>query len=158
MAEDNTRTYERDGIRLKFDFDAFTIAFISRAKLNKKKIGEYEAMMADSVSVTASTVHAWRMRKNAPGDLEIVGLIADFMNADADNFLLQEEDKDMGKLTESQRGAVARVYSAITDFLFMLNNTDGCVWHAYSVPPGSPCSTGSRSGTLLPLPPLRQKP
>jgi len=141
MTDANTRTYEADGKRLRFSFDAFGIAFKSRAKLNRKTIGEYETMLAEAVSVSPATVHAWRMRKNAPSDIDLVGEIAAFMKAEAKNFLIPlKGDNDMRVLSDCERTAVARVYSAITDFLFMLDSTDGCVWKSYTVPEGSLCS------------------
>lgn len=141
MPDTRTRMYEIDGDKLRFDFDAFGIAFKSRAKLNKKKVVEYEEMLADAVSVSPATVHAWRMRKNAPGDIALVKKVALFMGANPESFLIQlKGDGDMSKLSDCERAAVARVYSAITDFLYMLDSTDGCVWKSYKVPPCSPYS------------------
>ena len=141
MTDARTQTYEVDGDTFRFDFDAFAIAFSSRAKLGRKKIAEYEGMLADAVSVSPATVHAWRMRKNAPGDIDLVRKVEAFMSAEPDAFLAPlKGDDDMNKLSDCERAAVSRVYSAITDFLFMLNNTDGCVWKSYKVPEGSPYS------------------
>lgn len=139
MPGTRTRTYDISGNKYRFDFYAFGIAFRSRAKQKKMKYTEYETMLANAIPVSPATVHAWRMRKNAPGDIDLVRKVAAIMDAGVENFLIRlEGENEMAKLTESERAAVSRVYSAITDFLFMLDNTDGCVWKSYKVPMGSP--------------------
>lgn len=81
---------------------------------------------------------AWRYGNNAPGGIEIVSGLARAMGDEMSMFLIEEEGCGTMRLTKAERNAVMRVYAAVSDFLYMLDHTDGCVWKAYRVFLGSP--------------------
>ena len=138
MATRRTKTYTLEGKRYLFDNRVFDNMFRHRAKRAQMRLIAYAEVFATEIGVSRKTVDAWRYSQNAPMDYEIVVSIAKALGISSKALLTEVEAGNMTKLTPNQLEAVARVYSEVTDFLRMLDMTDGCVWKAYSIQPGSP--------------------
>lgn len=53
-------------------------------------------------------------------------------------YLLKEEaGEDMDKFTDAQRASVSRIYQAVSNFVYMFEQTDSCARKDYEVPAGS---------------------
>ncbi|MBQ9042129.1 MAG: hypothetical protein IJ111_04870 [Eggerthellaceae bacterium] len=138
MGVSGTRAYEIGGKRYRFDHHTFNRAFKRRAKEGGRSLEQYAGDIGEAVHVSEKAVKAWRYGNNAPGGIEIVDVLAHAMGVEKGAFLIGEEGCEMKRLTEAEHGAVMRVYAAVSDFMYMLDHTDGCVWKGYRVFPGSP--------------------
>lgn len=138
MGNKSTQHYEVDGALKDFDFMVFKAAFnakLKKGKLNKTKL---EEALAQAANVEASTVHNWRGRRNAPSSLDIICLVATFLEVAPEDLLIDHKEQAMEKLTGSQRNAVANVYRDIEDYLYLFTKSDGFVWRDYRIDSGSP--------------------
>lgn len=95
-------------------------------------------LLGEAVFVSPKTVNAWRYGQNSPGDAMLVESLSAQLGEDVRTFLVEEEEGEMRKFDERQKDAALRVYAAVSDFLYMLDQTDGCVWKGYRIAPGSP--------------------
>ena len=138
MGATNTKTYEIDGRRYGFDHLTFDRAFRRCAKEKLRNLGQFARDVGGKVHASDKAVNAWRYGDNAPSDLEIIRDLADIVGVELGALLFEKECDDMTRLTEEERQAIIRVYREVSDFLYMLDRTDGCVWKSYKVVPGSP--------------------
>ena len=92
MKNKTMRTFVIDGKEMQFNLTFFNSIFKTKAKQEKKGIGEYEEALAEAIFVEKSTVHAWRNRVNGPSDIDKVQQIADFFGLNVADFLVEVED------------------------------------------------------------------
>ena len=138
MGKKDTQRYEVDGVPKEFDFMVFRAAFDARLRRDKLKKAELEERLARAACVEPSTVHNWRGRRNSPSSLDIVRLVAAFLELAPEDLLTNHKEQAMEKLTDSQRNAVANVYRDIEDYLYLFVKSDGFVWRDYRIDSGSP--------------------
>ena len=106
----DTQRYEVDGIPKEFDFMVFRAAFDAKLRRDKLKKTELEERLARAACAEASTVHNWRGRRNSPSSLDIIHLVAAFLEVTPEDLLTNHKEQAVEKLTDSQRNAVANVY------------------------------------------------
>ena len=138
MGKKDTQSYEVDGVLKDFDFMVFRAAFDARLKKSELNKTMLEEALARAASVERSTVHNWRGRRNSPSSLDIVRLVAEFLEVTPGDLLTDQKEQAVEKLTDSQRDAVAKVYRDIEDYLYLFTKSDGFVWRDYRIDGGSP--------------------
>lgn len=138
MKNKTMRTFVVDGKEMQFNLTFFNNIFKTKAKQEKKGIGEFEEELADAIFVEKSTVHAWRNRVNGPSDLDKVQQIAEFFKLEVKDFLLEVEEmmidntvveeKEEVKLSfefgARERDAFKRVYVEMLHFMRMRKKHD----------------------------------
>ena len=116
----NVKTYTKDGKNYSFNFTFFNNTFKNVATENSLTYGEFEQEFADAIYVEKSTIHAWRNRRNAPGDLEKIEMAANFLKIDS-SLLLVETLDSIGdntmnqtnlhkKLEDRERDSLRKIY------------------------------------------------
>ena len=138
MGKTSSKTYVISGKRYRFDRVAFDRSFRGAARARGLSLERLAVELGEAVFVSSKTVKAWRYGPNSPGDAMLVEGLSAQLGEDVRTFLVEEGADDMRKLDERQKDAALRVYTAISDFLYMLDQTDGCVWKGYRIAPGSP--------------------
>lgn len=138
MGKKDTQRYEVDGVPKEFVFRVFRAAFDARLRRDELKKTEFEENLARAACVEPSTVHNWRGRRNSPSSLDIVRLVAAFLEIAPEDLLTNHKEQVVEKLTDSQRNAVANVYRDIEDYLYLFAKSDGFVWRDYRIDSGSP--------------------
>ena len=133
------RTFVVDGKEMQFNLTFFNNIFKTKAKQEKKGIGEFEEELADAIFVEKSTVHAWRNRVNGPSDLDKVQQIAEFFKLEAKDFLLEVdemityENREVNKnqdvvvveFGDREKDAFKRVYKEMLNFMDLRLKYDG---------------------------------
>lgn len=144
-----TQPYEVDGKTKDFDFVLFKAAFDDLQERRNKKVkkegrkdrlskAQLEEQLGRYVNVDQSTVHNWRIGRNAPSSLEIVTQIAVFLGISLEDLLIDHKEEDMDKFTDGQRKAIANVYRDIEDYLYLFAQSDGFIWRDYRIMEGGP--------------------
>lgn len=118
--------YNVNGNELTFDTDAFRREFDRIRKGGRANIGEMELELAEALFVTADAVHAWRMHKNGPSDMEKIESLAGFLGVAPTELLRSVKGKDMAYvLTDRQYEALRRIYVAVVEYLDEFERTNG---------------------------------
>lgn len=138
MEKKDTQRYEVDGTLKDFDFMVFRAAFDARLRKGGLTKTKLEEELAKAACVEPSTVHNWRGRRNSPSSLDVVRLVAAFLEVAPEDLLTNHKEQAVKKLTDSQRNAVANVYRDIEDYLYLFAKSDGFVWRDYRIDSGSP--------------------
>lgn len=123
----NVKTYTKNGKSYAFNFTFFNNTFKNVATEKSLTYGEFEQEFAEAIYVEKSTIHAWRNRRNAPGDLEKIEMAASFLEIDS-SLLLVETLDSIGdnkmnktnvprKLEDRERDALRRIYLQILKYL-----------------------------------------
>lgn len=126
--------------REAYDFDSHTFRDLFRRWASSKGCTLTKAYerLGSSVSTSPPTVRAWCDGTNAPADIERVGEIAEALGLDDKGRILTEiRSRDMNKPSEPQVESLSRGYKAISDFVYMFEETDACAWKSYKIPDGS---------------------
>lgn len=121
-------TYTVDGLEYQFDTRTFNEIFRRAARIQSRmSLSSFEQQVGDAVSVSSSTVHAWRLGNNAPADIERVCELANYFGLSKDTLLKQSgrERPMKGKYTDRQLEALRRIYAAVIDFLDEFQRTMG---------------------------------
>lgn len=121
-----SKQYNIDDNDYPFDTDAFKRLFKKKQKENELRIGEYEKVLADELFVTSDTVHAWRMHKNAPSDIDKLNSLAESLGTTPSSLIKEAEREDMiVTLTDRQNEALRRIYAAVVEYLDDFLYSDG---------------------------------
>ena len=140
MGKAGTQHYETDGVCKDFYFKAFNAAFDAYQKAHEGTLNksELERSLGEAVGVEQSTVHNWRLSRNAPSSLDIVETIAGYLGVETEGLLIDHREvATMDRLTDRQRGAIARVYREIEDYLYLFVHTNGFAWPEQRIMEGS---------------------
>jgi hypothetical protein len=128
MISKELTTFQVDGKDYKFDCKTFDNVFHRRAKEKGMKIAEFEQTLADQIHVSQAAVHNWRMGLNGPSDLDKVKGIAEVLNLDTMNLLIEKRGEMMNReqiLTDRQLEALRRVFVSIEEFFMTYDETEG---------------------------------
>lgn len=131
MKNKTLRTFVIDGKEMQFNLTFFNNIFKTKAKQEKKGIGELEEELAAEIFVEKATVHAWRNRVNGPSDLEKIQQIAEYFKLNVKDFLievnemitLERENNSNDIITIPfgfrERESFKRVYKEMLNFMNM---------------------------------------
>lgn len=131
MKNKTMRTFIIDGKEMQFNLTFFNNIFKTKARQDKKGIGELEEELATAIYVEKSTVHAWRNRVNGPSDIDKVEQIAEFFSMNKYDFLIEVEEmityENIGKedyrpitsihFGDREKDSVKRVYQEMLNFM-----------------------------------------
>ncbi len=121
-----SRTYELEGKKMKFNSVSFRRRVDTYCKANQITKAKFEQRLYDNKRWNCETVHKWIYGKNNPNDLEIVKGLADELGMSDYRQLLDEvEDKKMKQLTDRQITAVKKIYDSCVWFLAEFYNPYG---------------------------------
>lgn len=128
-----SRIYTVDGNKMKFSSKNFKIVFDTYCKVNKLKKQDAERVVAETLNISADTVHKWHYGMSSPSDIELVKDLASTLQMSDFSTLLVNVDGGSGmkQLTERQIIAVKKIYDMCIWFLAEFDNSDGFnnYWH-----------------------------
>ena len=75
-----TKIFNLDGQKLRFDARTFEYSFRAYAQDSKMKKKDLEELLAEKVGVSREAVHNWRFAKNGPSDIEMIQKLAEVLN------------------------------------------------------------------------------
>ncbi len=114
----------RDGKEYVFSSHAFKQRI--KTFLETSQFKTLEALFEDIASkahVTADAVRNWNYAKNGPGDIEIVKILADYLNVDYKEIMRVQEVKKMAENksetlnTDKTKDVIRAVYQKMADFM-----------------------------------------
>lgn len=125
-----TRTFDYEGRQVRFSYDCFRLRFNAYKEHRELTRTELKNRIASECCVSESAVNNWLCKKNGPGDMETIKIIADVLETSVDDLIVKADDKEgtdieMGYLSDRQREAVRRIYAGITTFLDEFQSSDG---------------------------------
>lgn len=131
-----TKIFNLDGQKLRFDARTFEYSFRAYAQDSKMKKKDLEELLAEKVGVSREAVHNWRFAKNGPSDIEMIQKLAEVLNIKEWRVFTKSASggEMVVQLTERQKDACKRVYDSIVEFLFEFKQTSGFndYWFQYS--------------------------
>ena len=121
--------YAIDGETCRFSHGALD------ALVRGRRAGPHATMrdMASSLNVSLTSIKEWRRGAHAPSDISKVEDLAAYFRAPVAALLKKEENPAMTKLNDIQLMAFYRVHKKISEFFWMVENTDHLVWHEYDL-------------------------
>ncbi len=128
--EYNSKTYIVDNINYCFDKGVFNSVFLKRK--GDAKVGKYEEMLSDSIGVSASTIHSWRVGDSSPSDIDKIIDLASLLDlGDYKILLKKKEGVVVMQITDRQKDSIKRIYDAVVVFFDTFDKTDGfnSYWH-----------------------------
>lgn len=126
MISKNFKSFNVNGIAMRFDEKKFNDFFHKYCKLNKIKVNVLENSLGDYVYVTDSAVHQWRFGNNGPSDIETIKKISEFLNLHSfKNLLIEAKELNKVNYSEVQIKSFKKIYDAIIDFLDEFEKTNG---------------------------------
>jgi transcriptional regulator with XRE-family HTH domain len=132
VADMESRTYELDGKKKKFNSVGFRRRVETYCKANKITKAKFEQLLEEKINWDKETIHKWIYGKNNPNDLEVVKSLANELGiSDYIQLLDDVEDEKMKQLTDRQVTAVKKIYDSCVWFLNEFYNSDGFndLWH-----------------------------
>lgn len=120
------KKYKLENEEYMFNFLTFNDFFDKKRKKEKLKVKDLEIDLAKQIFKSSDAIHNWRLKINAPSDLETIKLISEYFNIkDYKIFLLKKENLEMKQLTHLQILSIHRIYNHILDFLDEFNESNG---------------------------------
>lgn len=141
LMDKRRRSYARDGKTYAFDVETYRKALKSWAAEQGLGLGEARSKLGSAIHVSESTLRSWSRGINAPDDEGRIRSLEKAMGLGEGYLLKEKVGEDMDKFTDAQKASISRIYQAVSNFVYMFEETDGCAWKDYEVPAGSYAAT-----------------
>jgi len=132
MSGKKTKTYRINDCKYQFNVEVFNHLFELVKKRRNMKCKELEEEIGEACHVGSDAVHNWRFEQNAPIDLDVLSLLARFLELEDYSSLLMEERKEQKmQIIDRQKDSLKRLYIAVIDYLEIFDKTFGFndMWH-----------------------------
>lgn len=127
MGSRNTRIFNVDGKKVRFDSHIFEKCFDEFRRREKLNVHELEERLAEKLNVSPEAIHNWRFGQNGPGNADMLTILANELGLPDRAPLLKEIDggNKMPNLNERQIIAAKKIYDVCIWFLSEFDNSDG---------------------------------